>query len=233
MNNEILLILNLIIAYGATLLFYKFFGKAGLYCWIAFSTVLANIEVLILVNAFGIEQTLGNILFASTFLATDILSENHGKAQAKKGALIGIAVSVMFMVLSRIWLRFIPSENDFSFEAFEKIFSNTPRILLAGFGVYAISQLFDVWAYHKLWSLTERKTGSTQKLLWLRNTVATLLSQMINAVCFNLFAFYGVYDKKTLLAIIISTYIIYLVASILDTPVVYMARRLYQKSKII
>ncbi len=226
MNNEILLILNLLIIYGAVLLFYRFFGKTGLYCWTAFATVLANIEVLLVVEAFGIEQTLGNILFASTFLATDILSENHGKSVANKAVRIGIAVAVMFIVLSKLWLMFIPSGSDIVHPSFEAVFSKTPRVMVAGFGVYAISQIFDVWVYHKLWNLTQKKSGSHKRFLWLRNNVATLLSQLINAVLFNLLAFYGVYEARTLVSIIISTYLVYAAASVLDTPIVYLARKL-------
>ena len=48
---------------------YKFFGKTGLYCMSAIATILANIEALILINAFGMEQTLGNVLFAATFFS--------------------------------------------------------------------------------------------------------------------------------------------------------------------
>lgn len=48
------------------------------------STITANIECLILINAFGMEQTLGNVFFAATFLVTDILSENHGKNMPTK-----------------------------------------------------------------------------------------------------------------------------------------------------
>ena len=79
MINELLLIFSVVFIYGAALLGYALFGKAGLYCVSAVATILANIEALILVNAFSMEQTLGNVLFAVTFLITDILSECEGK----------------------------------------------------------------------------------------------------------------------------------------------------------
>ena len=84
MRNEILLIASLFVIYGMVLLWYCLFGKKGLYCWTVLATIAANIEVMILVDAFGMEQTLGNILFASTFLTTDILSEIEGKKSANK-----------------------------------------------------------------------------------------------------------------------------------------------------
>ena len=79
MPNELLIILSFIIIYGSTILFYRLFGKGGLLAFNVLATLIANIEVLLLVRAFGVEMTLGNVLFASTFLVTDILSENHGK----------------------------------------------------------------------------------------------------------------------------------------------------------
>ena len=90
MNNELLLILSLVLIYTCVVLFYRFLGRSGLYCWTVLATIAANIEVLIVVDAFGMEQTLGNILFASTFLVTDILSETEGKRAANKAVLIGI-----------------------------------------------------------------------------------------------------------------------------------------------
>ena len=50
---------SLVCIYSAVVLFYKFFGRTGLYMWTVIATISANIEVLILVDAFGMEQTLG------------------------------------------------------------------------------------------------------------------------------------------------------------------------------
>ena len=78
MYNEILLVISLTVSFSSLLIFHRFFGKSGIYVWIALCAVLANIEVTVLVHAFGMEQTLGNMLFASSFLATD---SNHTCAQ--------------------------------------------------------------------------------------------------------------------------------------------------------
>ena len=231
MLNELLLIVSVVFIFSMALIAYKFFGKAGLFCVSAAATILANIEVLILVNAFGIEQTLGNVLFAVTFLVTDILSECEGKKEANKAVWIGIFISLFFLCLSQSWLLYVPSENDFAMPAIKEIFSNTPRMMFASFSVYAISQMFDVWLYHKWWALTEKKSGSKRKFLWLRNNGSTLISQFINALLFNLFAFYGTYDAKTLLSIVVSSYVIYIFTSLLDTPAVYIARKISDKRK--
>lgn len=229
MINELLLAGSVVFIFGATLLAYKFFGKNGLYCISAIATVLANIEVVVLVNAFGMEQTLGNVLFASTFLVTDILSECEGKRAANKAVWLGVFSSLFFLLLSQSWLLYVPSENDFVHDSIRNVFSNTPRMIIASLVVYAISQLFDVWLYHKWWAFTEKKFGDKRRFLWLRNNGSTLISQIVNTLLFTFFAFWGTYDTKTLISIFLSSYVIYIFTSLLDTPAVYIARKIHDK----
>ena len=229
--NELLLILSLVFIFGAALAAYRFFGKAGLYCVSAAATILANIEVVILINAFGMEQTLGNVLFAVTFLITDILSECEGKKAANLAVWTGIFSSVFFLVLSQSWLLYVPSENDVMASSIRTVFSNTPRMILSSLTVYAVSQFFDVWLYHKWWDLTEKRFGDKRRFLWLRNNGSTLISQIVNTVLFNVLAFWGTYDGATLLSIVVSSYLIYVCTSLLDTPFVYLARRISDKRK--
>lgn len=228
-SNELLLILSLVFVYGMVLFWYCIFGNKGLLCFTVLATISANIEVLIMVNAFGMEQTLGNILFASTFLITDILSEVAGKKEAQKAVNIGILTSATFILISQSWLLYTPSAADFAHPSISTIFSNTPRLMIASLLVYAITQKFDVWAYHKWWDLTEKLTGDRRKLLWIRNNASTLVSQFFNTFLFTFCAFYGVYDLKILWKIVFSSYIIFIITSLVDTPAVYLARRIAEK----
>lgn len=226
MPNELLLILSVFLIFGAVLTFYYFFGKTGLYCWTIFATIAANIEVLILVDAFGMEQTLGNVMFASSFLITDILSEIGSKKEATRAVRLGLLTSVTFILVSQLWLAYTPSPNDFAMPSIRTVFSNTPRLMLTSLLVYGISQQFDVWIYHKWWDLTKKMCGSSSRFLWLRNNGSTLLSQLLNTVLFTIGAFAGIYDVSTVLSLIGSTYVIYIVTSLIDTPFIYLARKI-------
>ena len=227
--NELLLIITLLVSFGGTILFLRVFGKGGLFAWIGICTVFANIEVTIVVNAFGMEQTLGNTLFAATFLATDILSEIYGKKEATKGVLAGIFTSLTFILLSFLWVHYIPSESDWASGFVKGLFSNTPRMLLASLIAYAVSEWIDVVLYHAWWNLTEKKTGDRKSMLWFRNNFSTLISQFVNIVIFNFGAFWGIYAFGELVAITGACYVIYIVTSLLDTPFVYIARRMMEK----
>lgn len=224
--NEILLIASLIVEFGAVLVAYLWFGRAGLYAMTAFATIAANIEVLMMVSAFGMDQTLGNILFAATFLITDILSENEGKKAANTAVNLGIFISVLFIIVTQSWLLYTPGAEDLVSESVRTLFTNTPRTMIIGMVVYAIVQRFDVWLYHKWWDFTTKKWGDSKKFLWLRNNGSTLLSQLLNTLLFSIGAFAGLYSPSVLISIILSSYVIYFVTSLCDTPAVYIARKI-------
>lgn len=230
MPNEVILLLSLIFIYLSVLMFFKFFGTKGLYCFSVFATICANIEVLILIKAFGLEQTLGNILFASTFLITDIVSEVKGKKEANKIVNLNICISLLFVVVTQLWLQYTPAHEDFAMPAIQQLFTATPRIVLSSLIVYAIVQKFDVWLYHKWWEFTEKKFGDKKKFLYLRNNMSTLVSQLINAALYNFLAFFGVYSFKTVMILIASTYLIFIITSLADTPIVYMARKIAKEN---
>jgi uncharacterized integral membrane protein (TIGR00697 family) len=227
MINECLLVFVVITVYGAALLAYRFAGVSGLMCYNVFIVIVANIEVLILVDAFGLEMTLGNVLFAATFLVTDIISETSGRAAARQAVFLGMGASLLFIVISETWMYYVPSASDWAAPAVRELFAHTPRLMAASFAVYAVAQFFDIWLYHKFWAFTTARTGDARRLLWVRNA-STLASQFINTALYTALAFGGLYDGATLRSILISTYAIYVVLSLCDTPVIYLARAMKQ-----
>lgn len=233
MSNELILILTLLIEYTAVVVMYRLFGKTGLYLWTAVATISANIEALVLVDAFGMEMTLGNILFATTFLVTDILSELYGKKESHFAVKVGIVSTICFIAISSSWLLYTPSVNDFASESISVIFGYTPRLMISSLLVYAIVQMIDVWLYHRWWAFTEKKFGDRDKFLWLRNNGSTLVSQLLNAILFTVFAFAGTYDVPTLISIIFASYVIFIVTSLADTPFVYICRKLKDEKPVI
>ena len=90
---------------------------------------------------------------------------------------------------------------------------------LAGF---LCSQNLDVFLYHFIWE----KTGSTRARLWMRNNGSTLISQAVDTVIFTSLAFWGVYPGNVFLSIMITTYVFKAVVALLDTPFMYLARRI-------
>lgn len=217
--NHIYWFLMLILNFGAILLIYRKFGKAGLFIWIPISTIIANLQVLKFVELFGIEATLGNIVYATSFLATDILSENYGKNDAKKAVYFGFISLICMTLFMQVALLFTPSENDWANGHLASIFEFMPRIVVGSLTAYLLSQLHDVTAYN-FW---KRKFPAI-KYIWIRNNLSTMVSQLIDTLVFTTIAFIGTVPKDVFLQILISTYFLKWIVSALDTPLVYIAR---------
>jgi hypothetical protein len=214
MNNEILFILMSLVSLGFVLLAFRL-GKPYLIGLIAADVILMNIFVVKGMYLFGLAATGGNVLYASIFLATDILCEHWGKKEATRAVRIGFFVSLFFLAMSQFILKFIPADYDFAQGALETLFTLTPRIVLGSMAAYLVSQHLDVWLFHKI----KEKTGD--KMLWLRNNGSTFVSQLVDSVIFTVIAFAGVYP---LLELIVFTYIIKIIVAVLDTPFIYLAR---------
>lgn len=219
-SNNFLWIGFTLIALGITLLVFRFFGKSGLYVIIGALVITANIQVVKTVQLFGLVATLGNVLYASVFFATDILSEVYGKQAARRGVWLGFIGMVLMTLWMQIGLRFIPHASDFSQESLSIIFGLMPRIAAGSMIAYLVSQHHDIWAF-LYW---KKKTKG--RFLWLRNNASTMVSQVIDSAIFCSIAFWGVFDTNIWLQILATTYVLKLIVAAVDTPFIYLAKKL-------
>ncbi len=223
MINELLWLILLLVNFAAILLAYRIWGRLGLFIWIPVAVMVANVQVTKTIELFGITATLGNIVYASSFLVTDILSENYGKKEAGRAVIIGFFALIMFTLLMNLALFFEPSSEDFAHESLSTIFGFLPRIMLASLVAYGISQSHDIWAFH-FW----KKKWPQTKHLWLRNNLSTMVSQLLDSVLFTLIAFYGVFSTGVVLEIMITTYLLKWIVAALDTPFVYLGKYMFK-----
>ncbi|MBQ3670141.1 MAG: queuosine precursor transporter [Treponema sp.] len=228
-QNEIVLFASVFVFFGGLVAFFRLFGKSGIFAWTVICTIAANIEVLILVHAFGMDTTLGNVLFASSFLATDMMSELYGKKEANRCVKLGIAANITFIIISQSWFLYVPAPDDTMAEPIRTVFANTPRVMISSLAAYVVCELYDVWAYHHIWDWTISRYGSRRAFLWLRNNGSTLVSQLINVLVFNLLAFAGVFPRSVIIQILVFGYGIFIITSLMDTPFLYWARNIADK----
>jgi uncharacterized integral membrane protein (TIGR00697 family) len=208
---------------GLITLIYRFFGKTGLYVTIVASVIVANIQVVKTVEIFGMVSTLGNVIYGSIFFATDILAEVYGKKTARRGVWFGFIGMALMTLWMKLGLTFIPHASDFAQEPLEVIFGLMPRIAAGSLTAYLVSQFHDIWAF-LFW---KRKTRG--RFLWLRNNASTMVSQAIDSLIFCGIALWGVFDVVTWREILLSTYLLKLVVAAIDTPFIYLAKRLSPK----
>lgn len=218
--NEILLVAKMLLVFTAILIALKCFGKAGLMAWVAIASVMANIFVAKSIEIFGDNAAMGNVLFASTFLATDILNEKYGAKEAKKAVYIGLFAVLAYLGISQLCLLFIPSSIDMAHESMTALFGLSPRICLASVVMFFLANLLDVVLYDRLRKLT----GARQ--IWFRNNVCTIACNCLENFGFTVLAFAGIYSMKDIMMIAISGCVIESVIAICDTPFLYIAKRM-------
>lgn len=223
--NSLLILLEVVVLFSMLLFCKRAFGKSGVIAWVGMATILANVITAKNANVFGLSTAIGTVMFASTFLATDILSECYSKEDAKKAVYIGLFSDVLLIVSTQIALRYIPSQFDYAQGAMETLFAMNLRISLASAVMYFVSNMADVYLFN---AIKEKTKG---KNLWLRNNVSTILCNCLENFGFIGIAFWGIYNPHEILVIAASTSIVELIVAVMDTPFVYIARRISDPAK--
>ncbi|MBP3256002.1 MAG: queuosine precursor transporter [Clostridia bacterium] len=215
--NLFLGIVSLVLTFSLVVIVEKIFKKEGLYVWIAISTITANILVCKSIEIIGITTNLGIVMFASTFLATDIMSEKYGSKESRKAIILGVVSEVIFITMTMLALKYEPSSIDMSSESMKNLFSINFRVSISSIAMFLISSLLDIYLFEKIKKKYPNK-------LWLRNNVATMISNSVENYFFIFFAFVGLYDIGSMLTMATFASLIEIIIAALDTPFLYLAK---------
>ena len=217
--NIVLGIISIIATFSIVVCMEKMFKKEGLYVWISIATITANILVCKSIDILGLTASLGNVMFASIFLATDILSEKYDVKDSRKAVMLAIVSQIIFILATTLAVSYIPSETDLSHESMKTLFSINARVSISSIVMFGASNMLDIYLFEKL-------KKKFPKQLWLRNNVSTIISNCLENYFFVFFAFVGIYDYSTNLSIATTTSILEIIIAICDTPFMYIAKKL-------
>ena len=219
--NTLLFFITILLNFSLMLVFYRMFGKTGLFAWVGISTIICNIEVLKTIELFGMITTLGNVMYGSIFLATDILGEKYGRKEGQKAVIIGFVSLIAFTLIMQVNLMYIPHTSDFASPHLEALFSILPRIAIASLTAYIISQIIDTYLYDLL--------KNRFKKPWVSTNISTLISQSIDTTIFTAVAFIGVFPNDVLISIWVSTFVLKFIITIMGTPFLYASLKIKSK----
>ncbi|BCU52308.1 queuosine precursor transporter [Staphylococcus auricularis] len=227
MFNILFGILTFFVTFILLILMYRLFGKHGLIAWVAIGTIIANIQVVKTVDLFTISAKLGNVMFASIYLATDILNDIYGRRMAKRAIWIGFSSTLIMIIVMQLSLHFIPAPEDTAQNAMDTIFSVVPRIALGSIIAYIIGQQVDVLIFSAI-----KKIFSSDKTFIIRAYGSTILSNILDTALFVFIAFFGTMPNGVVLEIFITTYVLKIISTIFNVPFGYIAKSFYRKGKI-
>jgi uncharacterized integral membrane protein (TIGR00697 family) len=179
--------------------------------------------------------TAGVILWPFVFITTDIINEYFGKEGVRKiSYLTALLIAYAFIAISvatllppaDFWMDINKADgsgNSFNINyAFKTIFTQGLGIIIGSLTAFLLGQLLDVYVFHQL----RKVTGG--KLLWVRSTGSTLVSQLIDSfvVLFIAFFVFGNWTMEQVLSVGIINYIYKFFIAIALTPLIYLGHYL-------
>ncbi|WP_017186221.1 queuosine precursor transporter [Alkalibacillus haloalkaliphilus] len=164
------------------------------------------------------------VVYAVTFLITDIVHEEYGKKQAKQTILFGFAAQIFASIM--IYLGYLLPVAPFAQEsqaAYEELLGQNARFVLASAAAYLTSQFVDVYIFAAVKKMTKNR------LKWLRNNLSTATSQFFDTSIFITIAFIG--TVPNIWVMIVSQYVIKLAIAVIDTPLFYLFTRKHRREQ--
>lgn len=184
----------------------------------------------------AIEHTCGMLTFPITFLLTDLVNEYYGPRAARRLTYIGFAAAAyVFLILNIAQaLPYLDAPYNVSPESFNSIFGSAKIMYVASLSAYLVGQLSDI----AIFGMLKRATGD--RLIWLRATGSTLISQFIDSFIVSYLAFSlgrqifpdpasPAAPLAAIPAIAVTGYALKFVLAIAITPLIYLGRRMMQR----
>ena len=172
-------------------------------------------------------MSIGILPWPIVFITTDLINEYFGEKGVRKLSLITACLIAYTFVILFLAMK-IPAVNGnnlVSDTQFNGVFGQSLWIIVGSITAFLVSQLIDVSIFH----FVKNRTGN--KMIWLRSTGSTVISQLFDSFIVLGIAFWMT-GKMTTEVFIVSAftgYFVKLIIAILMTPVIYLGHYLIEK----
>jgi len=171
-------------------------------------------------------MSIGILPWPIVFITTDLINEYFGEKGVRKLSIItATLIAYTFIVL--FFAMKIPSSviSSVSSDQFNAVFGQSQLIIVGSITAFLVSQLIDVSIFH----FVKRRTGS--KMIWLRSTGSTVISQLFDSFIVLGIAFWlpGIMDFKTFIISGFTGYTVKLIIAVFMTPMIYLGHYIIEK----
>lgn len=187
------------------------------------------------IDGLAFNLTAGVLLWPFVFVLTDTINEYYGKRGVRMLSFLAAGLITYAFLMFYFGIRLAPADfwittktdsgiSDMN-NAFRVIFGQGLWIIAGSLTAFLFGQLVDVTVFH----FFKKKTG--EKMIWLRATGSTLVSQFIDSFVVLFIAFYigAGWDISQVLAIGVVNYIYKFSMAILLTPLIYLLHIIVDK----
>jgi len=173
---------------------------------------------------FGHTFSAGIIPFPLTFVLTDVVNEFYGTTGARRLTFVGLGAAIFVWGVIQLALH-LPSSptSPIPDAVFQAAFGTAARLYVASLSAYVIGQLLDISIFRAL----RRATG--HRLLWLRATGSTVLSQMIDSFTVSFVFLAGNQSLGFITTNAANNYVGKLIMAVLLTPVIYAIHAIFRR----
>ncbi len=169
-------------------------------------------------------MSLGILPWPIVFITTDLINEYFGEKGVKKLSIITAALIAYTFILLLIGLNIPAVKGDglITDDQFSAVFGQSMWIIVGSISAFLVSQLIDVTLFHFL----KNRTG--KKMLWLRSTGSTVISQLFDSFIVLGIAFWlpGKINGETFVTSAFTGYSVKLLIAIGLTPLIYLGHYL-------
>ncbi len=173
---------------------------------------------------FGRNFSAGIIPFPLTFVLTDVVNEFYGTHGARRLTYAGLVAAIFVWTVINIALA-LPTSPDSPIPdaVFRGAFGTSSRLYVASLTAYIIGQLLDI----SIFQVLRRVTG--HRLLWLRSTGSTVLSQIVDSLSVSFVFLVGTKPVGFIVGNAANNYVGKLVMAVLLTPLIYLGHGFFRR----
>jgi hypothetical protein len=157
----------------------------------------------------------GVLFFPLSYIFGDVLTEVYGYARARKVVWAGFAAMGFASLMSAVVLAFPPAPGWPHQAAFQTVFGNTPRIVLASLVAYFCGEFTNSYVLARL------KVRTEGRFLWLRTIGSTIAGEGVDSLIFYPLAFLGVWSNDLVMRVMLTNYAVKVGWEAAITPVTY------------
>lgn len=162
----------------------------------------------------------GNLFFPISYIFGDVLTEVYGYARARRAIWAGFGAMIFATLMSQIVVGMPPAPgepyNEVLQPALEIVFGATPRIIAASMLAYWVGDFVNSFVLAKM------KVWMAGRHLWMRTIGSTIVGQGADSLIFYPVAFYGIWSREQLLAVVAFNFVFKVLVEVVLTPLTYL-----------
>ncbi len=164
----------------------------------------------------NVRLSVGIIPFPVTFVLTDVINEFYGARGARFITYVAMAMAVYaFLVLQLAIGLPVAAGSPVSQDQFNAVFGFGARLFVASLIAFLVSQLADISIFHVFKRLTH------SRMIWLRSTGSTAVSQLADTVTINFILLAGRMPAPEIVKIVVDSYVYKFIVAVALTPAIY------------